>query len=157
MPPRKVASPLPATCCWFLLSMLGGGQLGRLCWADGCWAALMKGQLEREELKRMLHPVPRLPSLRSFIKAQGGTSLSRTTAPQLMYNFKSLIKICCKIKHIEKDAQNKDKVDIYTHTHTYTHKHIIYLKLYLYQWLLGMGKSISWAEYLCPHILLPTS
>ena len=78
-----------------------------------------------------------------------------------MYNFKSLIKICCKIKHIEKDAQNKDiknfKVDIYTHTHTYTHKHIIYLKLYLYQWLLGMGKSISCAEYLCPHILLPAS
>ena len=100
----------------------------------------MKGQLERKELKGMLHPVPHLPSLRSFIKAQGGTSLSRTTAPQLMYNFKSLIKICCKIKHIEKDAQNKDiknfKVDIYTHTHTYTHKHIIYLKLYLYQWLL---------------------
>ena len=73
-----------------------------------CWAALMKGQLERKELKGMLHPVPHLPSLRSFIKAQGGTSLSRTTAPQLMYNFKSLIKICCKIKHIEKDAQNKD-------------------------------------------------
>ena len=89
----------------------------------------MKGQLEREELKRMLHPVPRLPSLRSFIKAQGGTSLSRTTAPQLMYNFKSLIKICCKIKHIEKDAQNKDKVDIYTHTHIYTQTYYIFKTL----------------------------
>ena len=71
--------------------MLGGGQVEGLCGADVCWAAL-----EREELKGMLTSVPHLTSLRSLIKAQGGTSLSRTTAPKLCIILKVLLKYVAK-------------------------------------------------------------
>ena len=53
-----------------------------------------------------------------------------------MYNFKSLIKICCKIKtHRKKIAQNKDKKFKSGHTHTHTHTHIFTQTYYIFKTL----------------------
>lgn len=111
LPPRKITSPLPATFCWFLLSIPGGSQLGRMRWADVCWAAIIKDSLKKRSWRGRLNPVSHLPSPTSFINdgTKNGTFLSRMTTPQLIYTFKKvLLKYILQNKtHIEKDAQSK--------------------------------------------------